>query len=173
MPKEPYWSDRELDYMATHIGILSPEQIAAKLGRTPTAVRVKQHRLRIRFCDNFYCYTTLAAELGRTRTIVRKWYRRGWLSGRPAPWSTSYGTVPMVFLEPDIVDFLRVHYRLFDSKKVPNRYFANVVRECYDREQRREQMATASVALGTSPLSSANRLPGLSPAYTSGMLSPA
>jgi hypothetical protein len=131
LPKEPYWSDRELDYMATHIGVISPEQIAKKLGRTTAAVLNKQHRHHIRFRDNFNSYTTLAAELGRSRSIVRKWYRRGWIKGKSATWRYGYGTTPMIFLESGILVFLRKHYRLFNPPKVPNKYFANIIRGCY------------------------------------------
>jgi hypothetical protein len=73
--------------------------------------------------------TLLAQELGRSRASIRKYYKRGWLKGRQATWSWAWGKKPMVFLEDDIVQFLKDRHYLFDWRKVPNIYYRNVIKE--------------------------------------------
>jgi hypothetical protein len=74
---------------------------------------------------NFYSARLLAEELGVHTNTVMRWYRLGWLKGRRADWRRK--VAPMVFLEDDIVDFLKGHCELFDGHKIPNVYFKNVV----------------------------------------------
>ena len=109
---------------------MNHQQLSRHLGRSITAIKLTQHRHGIRFLDNFYTYTILAAELGRSRTGVRKWQARGWLAGRKAAWTTYYGKTPMIFREEDVIKFLKGHYSLFNPRRIPNRFFANIVADC-------------------------------------------
>jgi len=125
------WTEQELEYLSDNVGFLNHEELSTRLGRSTGAVKNMQHRSRIRFLDNVYTYTSLAPELGRSRTILRKWYNRGWLVGRRATWKIYYGKTPMLFREDDVVKFLKSHYRLFKKpREMPNRYFANIVADC-------------------------------------------
>lgn len=124
------WTAKQLEYLADNAGTMNHKELSKNLGRSINAIKLAQHRNGIHFRDNVYTYTCLSAELGRSRTILRKWYRRGWLVGRPATWTTYYGKRPMLFLENDIVKFLKKHYMLFKPRSMPNRYFANIVATC-------------------------------------------
>ena len=128
------WSDNEVEYLQDYYGIKDPEKIASYLHRKPSAIITKAHKLRIRQSDAFYNYYALAEELGRCRLTLRKYYEKGWLKGKKAPCISYYGLQQMVFREKDIVKFLKSHYRLFEIRKlgkIKNRYFRNIVKECY------------------------------------------
>lgn len=47
---QPQWTDAEDATLRQMAGLLSPEQIGARLGRTPKAVKVRAKNLGIRLC---------------------------------------------------------------------------------------------------------------------------
>jgi len=61
------WNENEIEFIHDNGGVLSFGEMALKLRRTESAVRNKYHRNRFRFYDNFYSYTLLEKELGRSR----------------------------------------------------------------------------------------------------------
>lgn len=103
--------------------------------RSVSAIKLKQHRSGWHFLDNVYTLSTLSRELGRNRCIIRKWYRRGWLKGRPATWRSYFGKVPTLFEEDDIVTFLRAHPLILKPEEISHPYFAHIVREARKGEQ--------------------------------------
>ena len=130
MPKGRYWTDAELEFLSDYAGLLNHQELSKKLNRSIDSIKLKQTRCGIKFKDSFYSYTTLSKELGRSRSRIRVWHKRGWIKGRWANWTTYYGHAPMIFLEPDIVNFLKAHFHLFNYRRIPNKYFSNVVKEC-------------------------------------------
>jgi len=129
------WTDSELEFLHNYAGILNHKQLSKKLHRSIYAIRGKQYKEGIRFLENFYTYTVLARELGKSRNSLRKWRDKGFLRGKRASWATYYGKTPMiVFTEDNIVLFLSKHYHRFDYKKVPNKYFSNIIRKYTEQD---------------------------------------
>jgi len=128
---KPPWTDDEIGYLSDNWGLKPTNAIARKLGRSVCGVEGKAHRLRFKKVDSFYTYSSLSRELGRSRASLVDYHRRGWLKGEKASWVCNFGLRPMMFFEEDIVKFLRKHYKLLDIKRIENRYFRNIVKECY------------------------------------------
>jgi hypothetical protein len=125
------WTEQEDQILHDKVGILSYPELSDLLKRSEMSLRLRRCRRKMpRFYDNFYSYSLLAAELGRSRASIRKYFSRGWLKGRKASWSSAWGKRPMIFLEKDIVSFLRRFYHLFDWHSIPNIYFRNIVHSC-------------------------------------------
>lgn len=127
------WTEEELQYLSDNVGYLNHEQLSKKLHRSWWSVKLKQHRMGIRFIDNVYTYSLLSEELGRNRRRIKLWYERGWLKGARADWAWAYGKRPMLFREEDVVAFLSVHCDLFSDNRIPNRYFHNTVESALSR----------------------------------------
>ena len=133
------WSEKETEFLSDNAGILGFEELRSCLSakhplkkrRSKQAIKAHAKRKKIRFHDNFYSYSLLSQELGRARNSLRIYYKRGWIKGKKASWKSVYGKCPMIFIEEDIVKFLQERYYIFDYKKIPNKYFSNIVKECY------------------------------------------
>ena len=127
----PHWTPREIELLSDRVGLDSYAKLSRRLGRSEEAIKLYRCRNGLpRFCDTFYSYSLLAKELGRNRSSLRRYHDLGWLVGRKATWSSRYGQKPMIFTEDDVVRFLRKHHSLFDWKRVPNRFFRNIIRSC-------------------------------------------
>ena len=79
--KEPRWSEADLDYLERAVGRVGVAQIAQRLGRTRTAVKLKMKRLSLRATDDGYTMRGLCEGLGVDHHRVRKWLDAGWLRG--------------------------------------------------------------------------------------------
>jgi hypothetical protein len=121
------WTPNEVQYLQDNCGLISNRAIALKLGRTGGSIRGRLYRSHISIFDNFYSATLLGRELNRNKATVMQWYRKGWLKGKVADWGQGYRNPPMIFVEGDIVAFLKGHCELFQGHKIPNTYFKNVV----------------------------------------------
>ena len=128
------WTERELDYLANHVGLLNYSELSKKLGRSENAIKLCRCRMKLPTFHkgDYYSSTLLSQELGRSRASIRKYYRRGWLVGKRATWKAKFGKQPLIFLEEHIVAFLRRFHYLFEWRKIPNLYFRNVVKGCQD-----------------------------------------
>ena len=125
------WTSKEIELLSDRAGLDNYNTLSKRLGRSKNAIKLFRCRNRLpRFYDTFYSYTLLAKELGKSRRTIRWYHQKGWLSGKKASWRSFYGNRPMIFTEDNIVSFLRKHYLLFDWRKIPNRFFRNIVREC-------------------------------------------
>lgn len=132
------WTEEEDQFMADNIGVLSYEEISVKIDRSIDAMKNYRcvNRLPSFFNHpNSYSYTVLSKELGKTRKWLRKCYKAGLLKGKQGKWYALWGHFPMVFLEKDIVDFLKECCWLIDPAKVTNLYFKNVVLTTREKEQ--------------------------------------
>lgn len=127
------WTEDEVQYLHDNLGIMGYNELSQNLGRSKNAIKLYRCRHKLpTFYDNIYSYNLLSDELGRSRKTLRKYHRRGWLKGKVASWSCKWGKHPMIFLEKDIVAFLRKHFSRFDWRKIPNLYFRNVVKSCVE-----------------------------------------
>lgn len=124
------WTEQELEYLADNVGIRSYAELAKKLKRSENAIKLCRCRKKLPTFHNgnYYSCTLLAQELNRSRTSIRKYYRRRWLVGKKATWKARFGKQPLIFLEEHIVAFLKKFSYLFDWRKIPNLYFRNVVK---------------------------------------------
>ena len=124
------WTEQEIEYLSDHVGILGYAELARKMGRSESAIKLCRCRRGLPTFHNgdYYSCTMLAQELGRSRASIRKYYRKGWLVGKRATWIARFGKRPLVFVEKHIVAFLKKFNYLFDWKKIPNLYFRNVVK---------------------------------------------
>jgi hypothetical protein len=123
------WTEDELDFIEENGAVLGLANLSLRLGRSVNAVKLKMNRSGIRLLETGYTCTCLARELGRARLTLWKWRSKGWIKGRIAEWKTRYGTHPVIFMEDEIVRFLKRFAHLFNPRAVPNRYFANVIAE--------------------------------------------
>lgn len=127
------WSEDEKAYLSENIGIKTLEEMASRLNRTPIAVKVQIGRMQLSLYDNFISQNTLCKELNKSKAVVRKWVKRGWIKCSKASFNTGFGTTPCTFDEEEIVRFLGEHYTLFDPYKIENPYFKNIVRDAYKK----------------------------------------
>lgn len=79
--KEPPWSKQDIRYLETWLHRKSIAKIAAHLGRTQIAVRLKAKRLGIRKSSEGYTMVALCLGLGCDHHKVQKWIANGWLKG--------------------------------------------------------------------------------------------
>jgi hypothetical protein len=130
------WTEKELDYLANHVGLLSYNELARKLHRSRAAVKLCRckHGMPTFYNGDYYSMTLLSKELGRSSNTISKYHRKGWLKGKKATWRTIYWKNPYLFTENNIMEFLRGHFQLFDWKKIPNLYFKNVVKGLYNAQ---------------------------------------
>ena len=80
---EILWTPEEVKYLETNLYRTSVEKMAAHLGRTKVAVRVKAKRLGVNKClQEGYTLNGLRLALGCTHFQIEKWIKNGWLRGR-------------------------------------------------------------------------------------------
>ena len=126
------WSEDDIEYLHDNIGIKSYSQLSQKLGRKEGAIKLYRCRNGLPMVfDNIYTYTLLARELGKSRTMLRRYAKRGWLVGKKANWICKWGKHPMIFLDKNIVQFLKRYHHLFNVNKVPNPYFRNIIKDSH------------------------------------------
>ena len=126
----PRWSSKEIEYLHDNLGLKSYEELSETLKRSKEAIKLFRHRHKLpKVFDNFYTFKILSKELGKSRTSIRKYYYKGWLVGRKASWTYLYKNHPIIFLEEDIVNFLKDKYSLFTKTYMPNHYFRNTVKK--------------------------------------------
>ena len=137
MPKEPYWSEEEMEFLSDKLGLMTHGEIGKALSRvnggherTYWAVKMKAWRLGLKYFSNVYSQTLLASELGVSRRVIRKWFMRSWLRGKMSSWVSGYGNRVMLFTQQDIEKFLKAHADRFEGRKIPNVFFRNLVESC-------------------------------------------
>jgi len=129
------WTEEDLATLRSLVGRRSVEAIAATLGRTPTAVRVRLKRLGLRQVKRAgrtvpglgYTAREVAALLGvRCSKTVGRWIRAGWLVATQRP--IRYGAHLIWRVEAsDLEDFLRDYRWLYDPARIVDRGWAAFV----------------------------------------------
>ena len=128
------WTEDELEYLHDNIGVLSYQELSRHFKKSIDAIKMARVRHGIpSFYDNILSSGMLSLELGRCRATIRKWRKRGWIKYNEVSWTAQYGKHPVIYKEEDIVSFLKEHYKLFNFRAIPNRYFANIVEDCYQK----------------------------------------
>lgn len=130
------WTERELNFVHDNAGLLNYKEMGKKLGRTEIAVRRARYVYKLPyFNDNFYSITMLAKELGRAKSGIKYHYKKGWLKGKRAHWSNGYLNPPIIITEDNVVEYLKLKYKLFDPNKIPNIYFRKIVKDKYREDK--------------------------------------
>ena len=131
------WTEEEAQYLHDNIGIENYTELSKNLGRSNSAIKQYRHRNHLPTFHNgdFYTYSSLSKELGKSRSTLRKYYNKGRIKGRRCTWSCKWGKYAMMFLEKDIISFLKKFYYLFDFHKMQPSYFRHIVIECYENER--------------------------------------
>uniref|UniRef100_A0A6M3LNI1 Putative DNA binding, helix-turn-helix domain containing protein n=1 Tax=viral metagenome TaxID=1070528 RepID=A0A6M3LNI1_9ZZZZ len=122
------WTEKEIEFLLNNCGIMSNKRIADRLNRSHHAIRQKLHICGVSVFSNFYSARMLATELGKSHKTIMRWYRKGYIKGKVAEFGRGYLNPPMIFLEQDIVIFLRKYHYLFNKKKISHLYFRNIVK---------------------------------------------
>lgn len=129
------WTDKEFEFLSDYYGLKSTGEIAATLHRTPKAILKKAAKSGIRLTDNFYSSNLLGRELGKSPTTIMEFHRQGCLEGKVSENHWGYMRPPMMFMEVDVVKFLKNYGHKFNINKVANLYFKNIIKEII-RERR-------------------------------------
>lgn len=80
-PKQPNWTEDEVQYLERVMARMSIRRIAKALGRTETAVLLKAKRLGLRKSGEGYTLRGLCEGLGCDHHKVHQWVAAGWLRG--------------------------------------------------------------------------------------------
>jgi hypothetical protein len=80
--KEPRWTPEDEAYLECNLHRSSLADIAKKLGRTKTAVKLKAKRIGVNKCGQAgYTMRGLCMGLGCDHKQVERWLERGWIKG--------------------------------------------------------------------------------------------
>lgn len=120
------WTAEEVAWLRAHIAERTWEQLAQRLARSVTAVRLKAARLGLsKTTARGYTQRGLAAALGVAASTVRSWRQRGWLRGqkRRTGRTRAQGGDIWRYEREDVRTFLAAHWQEIDFSRVNPRAF--------------------------------------------------
>lgn len=124
--KEPNWTEEDERYLESHLHEQSIAVIAATLGRTKTAVKLKAKRLGVNKTKEGYTMRGLCLALGCDHHKVEKWLGRGWLHG--ARRGSEHQTHDFwLFTDTDIRDFVIAHPLEIDQRRMDWLFVADLL----------------------------------------------
>ena len=131
-PKDRPWSAEDRDYMEANYHRSAMKVMAKRLGRSPTAIKLKAKRLGLRKYDEGYTASSLAEALGVDPHWVLSRIRSGRL--RAAPRRTDrkpeQGGDSWLITDDALLDFLREHSYEVDLHKVDSLWFMDLIGPC-------------------------------------------
>ncbi len=128
-PKDRPWSTEDEAYIEANLHHASVKTLARKLGRSPTAVRLKAKRLGLRKYDEGYTACSLAEALGVDPHWVLARIRSGRLraSHRHAERTAQQGGDSWLITDEAVVTLLRDHPYDIDLRKVDSLWFMDLI----------------------------------------------
>lgn len=128
-PKEKPWSEQEESYLEGNFHRVSVKVMARKLGRSPTAVKLKAKRLGIRKYGEGYTALSLAAALGVDPHWVLARIKSGKLraSHRHTDRTAQQGGDSWLITEAALLDFLAAYPYEIDLRKVDTLWFMDLI----------------------------------------------
>jgi len=128
-PKDRPWSAQEGAYLEANFHHVSAKTLARKLGRSPTAVKLKAKRLGLRKYDEGYTASSLAEALGVDPHWVLARIRSGKLraSHRHTERTLGQGGDSWLVTDEAVVKFLAVHPYDIDLRKVDSLWFMDLI----------------------------------------------
>lgn len=128
-PKDRPWSRQDETYLEANLHRVSVKALARRLGRSPTAVKLKAKRLGLRKYDEGYTASSLAEALGVNPHWVLARIRSGKLraSHRHTERTPQQGGDSWLISDEALVDFLREHPYDIDLRKVDSLWFMDLI----------------------------------------------
>ncbi len=128
-PKDRPWTAQEEAHLEGNFHHVSVKALARKLGRSPTAVKLKAKRLGARKYGEGYTALSLAEALGVDPHWVLARIRSGKLraSHRHTDRTAQQGGDSWLMTDEAVVDFLREHPYDVDLRKVDSLWFMDLI----------------------------------------------
>jgi hypothetical protein len=128
-PKDRPWSAQEEAYLEANFHNVSAKALARRLGRSPTAVKLKAKRLGLRKYDEGYTASSLAEALGVDPHWVLARIRSGKLraSHRHTDRTARQGGDGWLITDGAVVELLREHPYDIDLRKVDSLWFMDLI----------------------------------------------
>jgi hypothetical protein len=125
----PAWTEEEEKFVRQNRGILSLTEIAARLGRSPNAIKVRGYRIQAaspRYADGFISGNQIAGILGMDSHTPPAWIDRGILEGELYPYE---GRINRRVKWPVFLRWLirPTSWVYFDVKKIKNVHLRRLV----------------------------------------------
>ena len=129
--KESPWSPADVAYLETNYHRMATKQIAKRLGRTVTAVKLKAKRLGYRKNGVGYNLHSLSQALGVDPHWVRDRIRAGLIAARTRATERTIqqGGDSYLITDQEVLSFLRKHTFEVDLRKVDQLWFLDLVHE--------------------------------------------
>ncbi len=128
-PKDRPWSTEEQSYLEANYHRVSVKAMARKLGRSPTAVKLKAKRLSLRKYGEGYTALSLAEALGADPHWVLARIRSGRLRATPrhTERTPNQGGDSWLITDEAFIDFLREYPYEIDLRKVDSLWFMDLI----------------------------------------------
>lgn len=128
-PKDRPWTAQEEAYLEGNFHHVSVKALARRLGRSPTAVKLKAKRLGLRKYDEGYTACSLAEALGVDPHWVLARIRSGKLraSHRHTERTAQQGGDGWLITDEALLEFLREHPYDIDLRKVDSLWFMDLI----------------------------------------------
>ncbi|MGQ9573626.1 MAG: hypothetical protein ACUVV3_10690 [Dehalococcoidia bacterium] len=128
-PKDRPWSAQDEAYLEANFHHVSAKTLARRLGRSPTAVKLKAKRLGLRKYDEGYTASSLAEALGVDPHWVLARIRSGKLraSHRHTERTLGQGGDSWLVTDDAVVEFLAEHPYDLDLRKVDSLWFMDLI----------------------------------------------
>jgi hypothetical protein len=115
--REPRWTPEDEAYLERNLHRMSVADIAKKLGRTKTAVKLKAKRLGVnKTMQEGYTMSSLCLGLGCDHHKVERWLEKGWLKGHKRKTERATGDV-WLFTNAALRRFIAEHPHEVDPRR--------------------------------------------------------
>jgi transposase-like protein len=112
------WSQKDLEYLATHYCTMAVEDIALKLHRSVTAIRRKASDLGINKLSDGYTVQSLREAFGCTTYTIQKWIDLGWLKAKKRKSERKENSDYWFISDDSVRSFIKDHWNEIDQHKV-------------------------------------------------------
>ncbi len=145
-PKDRPWSPEEGAYLEANFHRVSIKAMALKLGRSPTAVKLKAKRLDLRKYDEGYTGSSLAQALGVDPHWVLSRIRSGKLraSHRGTDRTPEQGGDSWFITDEAVIDYLANHPYDVELRKVDSLWFMDLIAPYLQRSTAGDREAKAA-----------------------------
>jgi len=145
-PKDRPWSAQEEAYLEANFHHSSTKALARRLGRSPTAVKLKAKRLGLRKYDEGYTASSLAEALGVDPHWVLARIRSGKLraSHRHTERTLGQGGDSWLITDEAVLDYLAAHPYDLDLRKVDSLWFMDLIAPYLQRSATGSRRAQAA-----------------------------
>ncbi len=145
-PKDRPWPIEEVSYLEGNFHHVSVKRLARKLGRSPTAVKLKAKRLGLRKYDEGYTARSLAEALGVDPHWVLARIRSGKLRAhqRHTERTPDQGGDSWLITDDAVLDLLREHPYDIDLRKVDSLWFVDLIAPYLQRSATDSRRAEAA-----------------------------